>query len=496
MVTRRKIDLVMGASALLVVGLLTAIASGDMPLGVAGEWSWPRASGAWPSLSKVLMVAAALAAYGWLAAAGYRALGAAASPRREVAWVGGLTLAATALQGLLPFVAPAGFGPEKWGVIHVAPEATGYYKVARTEAADDPRGFFAAYPAWVADKGASHLGTHPPGPIAGFRVLLDLMERSPTTVRVLHATTPAEVDHGLRLLDAGPRGPIPPADRVAIWLTSLLTLLAAAGSTAPLYALARESTTPRAAWMAAAIWPLAPALNLFQPLPDTAYPLLSAAALALAAWSIRLKAGPWSTALAATAGVSMGVGMFFTLGFLAVGLIVALVVLTARDRPFRRRVATIVAIGVGFLAVVAMGWAAIGADPFAIWRANLANNDLFYRATNRSYRTWVVVNPIEAMIAAGLPAVVWGLVAAADAPRRIPRAAWCGLVVLAIVDISGRSRAEVARLWILLLPPLFTAVGVGPDRLDAGRQAVFVTIALSVLQLLGLQALMQFVFPP
>ena len=99
----------------------------------------------------------------------------------------------------------------------------------------------------------------------------------------------------------------------------------------PLYLLARVALAAPAAWAAAALWPLVPAANLFQPVADTAYPLLSTSALALAAWAARSHERPGRPALvgiglAIASGMVMAFGMFFTLAFLPVGLIVALVV--------------------------------------------------------------------------------------------------------------------------------------------------------------------------
>jgi hypothetical protein len=55
---------------------------------------------------------------------------------------------------------------------------------------------------------------------------------------------------------------------------------------------------------------------------------------------------------------------------------------------------------------------------------------------------------------------------------------------------------EVARLWMLFLPPLFTAAGAGVTRLGGGGQAIFVVVLLTGIQTLGLQCLTQLVYPP
>jgi hypothetical protein len=67
--------------------------------------------------------------------------------------------------------------------------------------------------------------------------------------------------------------------------------------------------------------------------------------------------------------------------------------------------------------------------------------------------------------------------------------------VVAIANLTGRNMGEVARLWMLFLPPLITAAGVGLTRLGGGPRAVFATVVLTGLQTLGLQALIQVVYP-
>ena len=96
---------------------------------------------------------------------------------------------------------------------------------------------------------------------------------------------PTAVDQGFRVFTNHDPQPLTPADKAALYATALLTLFACCLTVVPLYLLARAALPAPAAWAAAALWPLAPAANLFQPVADTAYPLLSTSALAMAAWS-------------------------------------------------------------------------------------------------------------------------------------------------------------------------------------------------------------------
>src|SRR5690606_4263029 len=111
------------------------------------------------------------------------------------------------------------------------------------------------------------------------------------------------------------------------------------------------------------------------------------------------------------------------------------------------------------------------------------------------YFAWFVVNPIELAVAIGLPAVVWALVGFIGDRRYVPRSAWCALGVLILVNLTGRNMGEVARLWMLFIPPLLTAAGVGLTRLGGGPKTVFATTMLVAAQTLALQTLIQVVYP-
>src|SRR5262249_55545494 len=149
---------------------------------------------------------------------------------------------------------------------------------------------------------------------------------------------PSDVEVGFRVFGARDRQPLSAADRAALYVTALATLFACALTVLPIYLLARVALPAPAAWAAAALWPLAPAANLFQPVPDTAYPLLSTTALALAAWAVRYQEGAGrltavAISLVGLAGMVLAVGMFFTLAFLPVGAIVAVILFLNRTVP-------------------------------------------------------------------------------------------------------------------------------------------------------------------
>ena len=55
---------------------------------------------------------------------------------------------------------------------------------------------------------------------------------------------------------------------------------------------------------------------------------------------------------------------------------------------------------------------------------------------------------------------------------------WSTLLVLVLLNLIGRNMGEVARLWMLFMPPLLVAAGVGISRLGLHPAALGVTAAL------------------
>jgi hypothetical protein len=395
--------------------------------------------------------------------------------------------------------AAPGYDLTKWASVNYLPGSAGYFKIARQQALRDPWRFLAEYPHWIRGQDSMHIGTHPPGLIVAQCILLNLMERNPGLAEVLVDHMPPSVEVGFRVFASRDPEPLTRAERAALYATSLLTLLACALTVVPLYLLARAALPPPAAWAAATLWPLVPAANLFQPVADTAYPLLSTSALALAAWAARTQQGCDRPRLVANlpamfSGMVTALGMGFTLAFLPVGLIVALVVYLNRSITWRMRALLTLAVGAGFFAVLLAGWAATGADPFVIGSWNLRNHARFYVEYPRTYLLWLFVNPLELAIALGLPAVVWCCVGLLK-PRKVPISVWSTIFVLSLVELTGRNLGEVARLWMLFMPALLVAAGHGWSRQGAGPAALAATTALLGLQTLALQSMIQVVYP-
>jgi hypothetical protein len=486
--------------AVMIVVLIGALAFRLLPTGIHGEWDWNRlpdwAKLRWDGLT---IAAVGVAVYAAFVALGLRALSVKRSHMFEATSLLSLFFASVCIQVIVPMGAPAGYDLTKWASVNYLSGSSGYFQIARGKAAADPWKFLAEYPEWICTQDNLHIGTHPPGLIVAQCLLLRVMDQNPRVRATLLDHMPPSVDAGFRIF-TGPRNqPLGPTERAALYATALLTLFACAGTVVPLYLLARAALPAHTSWAAAALWPLAPCANLFQPVADTAYPLLSTTALALAVWAVRpTEPKRLHTAaklvLALASGAVMAFGMSFTLAFLPVGVIVALTIIGHTSASLKMRAFLILATGLGFLAVLGGGWLLSAANPFVIASWNLKHHAQFYVEYPRTYRLWIWVNPVEMAIAVGLPAAVWCLLGYSNW-RAVPVSSWSTLLVLALVNLTGRNMGEVARLWMLFIPPLLLAAGVGISRLGARPAALAATAALLGAQTLALQGLIQVVSP-
>ena len=395
-------------------------------------------------------------------------------------WVSALSVAAVLVQVGLQAAAPEGFGLTKWTFALHSSGSNGYYTLARSAEMSDPARFLEQYPGWIKKQDALHVGTHPPGLFLIWRGILGFWRAHPEAARAVSQALPESIQAGFREISR--YDPLPSPDRVALATVGLMTLLACSLTVVPLYVLARDRLPPAYAWAAAALWPVIPSAILFQPTADTAFPLLATSALALVVGGRGIRA--------VLSGVVLAVAMQMTLAFLAVGLVVAILHLSRPSETWLRRFELIGWTGMGFLGLTALLWLFSGANPLAIWLSNAHNHARFYEQFPRSYLAWNLANPIELAVAIGLPTTVWALVGA----RPAGRAVWASMLVLALLQLSGRNLSEVARLWLPLMPPLVVASAAGWARFEARAREVAATVFLVGAQTLWLQTMIQVVY--
>jgi methylthioxylose transferase len=175
---RWKLWSIVAIQAALVALLAVAVYRGLMPLGIRREWLWgvlpPRAICPWNWRA---LAAAIVAGYGALVGLGLWALHSRSSRRSEALWLTTLFAAAIGVQVAIPTGAPDEYDLTKWAYVNFIPSSSGYYWIARNQAATDPWAFLARYPDWIRSQDSLHIGTHPPGLIVLQCILLRTMER-------------------------------------------------------------------------------------------------------------------------------------------------------------------------------------------------------------------------------------------------------------------------------------------------------------------------------
>jgi hypothetical protein len=440
------------------------------------EWQWPYAP---LDLNPALLEAGGWALLLVLLPA---TTGLEAARRRPRAAASLVLLLATAFGFLLQLslLASAGGAPgAEWLRRASEPATISYFNVAISEDADDPARFLDRHaelmPGYA--RTALHASTHPPGPVLYFRGLLGLFRATPKLAGAI--VDVALADDELRALARSRvSDPILATATAGVALLSLLAVLCCW----PIALWARSTTGDTlAAARVAALWPLVPGPALFVGAIDLALVLpvtLAGAACCVAlAQSRRWRQGSWSL----LAGLSAGVALQTSYGapvYLAMLGAVALVPSGPGRHPADRLGLFCVVAG-GSAALIVLGPLAFGHDPLAaLWMG--LDLHLSLVTTQRSYRVWLLHNPIDFALLTGVPVVALGaargamaLVARCTGTRgALDPAIWRLLVLgasFAILILSGSVRGEVGRVWIPLMPVVLIVCTSASARPAGGR---------------------------
>jgi hypothetical protein len=508
----RTIWLLVAAVATLAVCLLLQM--GALPLGIEGEWEWgrierPTHAIAWATASVVAATYVAFVAVGcrWVERGG------AARRWAVVVLVPAGFAAQFAAQGV-------GFGLAKWAFVLVTPSSSGYYTTARhiTDLADFLKHYEQFQLLEEQLHGPFHLATHPPGLIVLHYAALRVCETHPSFTRAVLATEPLSARDGFRAASLGQR--LKPCDEASLWLAAIISQLASVTTVLPLYWLARRHAGERAAWFAAALWPLAPAPTIFCPKSDVLYPLLAIACVALFIAG-RARSARWMCA--AASGVVLWIGLFHSLAMLVVVPIMFLAAALGDSLRSAAHWAGLAergaAASLGLISATSLFWLAADHNLWATWRRCLAIHAHFYDRVHRSYWPWVGFNVAEFLVALGLPLAVAALAGTIELLRAARTASppnndgpgiaeqpGCGVrvagavvcawwVTLLVLDLSGKNLGEVARLWILMMP-FASLAAASALRRDSSGAAGIVLVVLQAVQSLVFAAMVQGFYDP
>ena len=363
----------------------------------------------------------------------------------------------------------------------VSSGASGVFSVS--SAIEDAGDFLRHYPALMPTFPV-HPQRYPPGLPLLFHLARRFLEQTPALADALGFYLRRYQCHDLALMSLSNATIATAAIQMALPLLSGLTLL-------PLYGLARRVYGQRTAAWAVALYPLVPSFALWSARWEQFYPLL-----ACTAWyffHVGLTRSRRSALFAA--GLTLSIASLLNFGNLALllpmGLFALLWFLT---QPFTiRHLLFVIRNSFVFLAGLSSLWIiyqlAFGTGFFDVWRVSMS----YHLGLNRTYWTWLGYHLYDFFIFLGLPLAFFFLVAFVKAIRdlilhssfsilhsSLTLAFALGLLLL---DLSGTSRGEVARVWLFLTPFAVLVAARGLTYLCPGRWGGFLVVLLLALQL-------------
>jgi hypothetical protein len=457
-------------TAALVTAAFGLALAARVPIGIPGEWVWrPNELPVelwWAALSGLVLVAVTwlVTRPGWWAHL---------RPMGRAGALAFLILAVFALQcSLLNAVGAPWAAP---GAVIASPVATTYYSVSLD--IRDPSAWIASYPERMSSL-PYHVRTHPPGFVLFFLLLRGACARLlPHPSRWL-----GEVAEAYRTFGIG----LSPADAAAAIAGAFIISLIGALSLWPCYLLGRRLMGAEAALCSAALMAAMPGLLVFGASADEMV-------LTFTVITLWLSYSAWrqsSPVRAFLAGLTLAVGLFCTLGMLTVAawLVIWLVVGMARssDRAgaARRAVLGALAGGAGLAVFYLALYFTVGYRPLAVAReALLAHRGVTTVEAARTYWKWLLMNPAEMVVFAGLPLVIAALWSCRGTGQEPGLGRWRSfllswLITCALLDVSGTVRGEVGRIWLFLLWP--TALAAGPWLAARPRRATVIALLVAL----------------
>jgi len=328
-------------------------------------------------------------------------------------------------------------------------DTSGYAAVAGE--IDDLNAVLREYPELMPTFDNEHARTHPPGLVAAhwladraFRAWPDLAQFVARPAQLWRCTDLWVIAR-------------PPGTIAALLVGALLPVLAAGLVPWAAYRLARRLYDERTARWSALFSAAIPALLIFAPTPDQLFALLSLLSLWLIAVGVLDRRVHWL----ALGGIALSLMTMLSIGNAAWVFVVVcwLALVVARGgRPWRDHASGLAAFVVGLTSFWVIYWIGWGVAP---WEIILTGLDQHRQLVTdfRSYPLWLLYNPLDFTLFAG-PAVVAGLALQAirSARRREARRPPAGplplILAFALValDLSGGTRGEVGRLWLVFMP--------------------------------------------
>ena len=392
----------------------------------------------------------------------------------------------------------------------ISPGASGVFSVGSTiEYAGD---FLRRYPTLMPTFPV-HPQRYPPGLPLLFYLVRRLLETAPALADAIGFRLRLYQCHEPSLMRLSNATISTATLQMALPLVSGLTLL-------PLYRLAQRVGGRHTAAWTVALYPLVSSFALWSARWDQFYPLL-----AVTAWYL-LHLGLTENRLFAVLAAGLTLSAASLLSFSVVALLLPMgifAVLWVLAQPTEvRNLRSAVCSFLVFLFGLASPWViyrlAFGTGFLDIWRVSMS----FHLGLDRGHGTWLAYHLYDFFVFLGVPLALLFLVALVRATYELARYAagrlsrpalcWClprpsvhptlsaastltlGLALgLLVLDLSGTSRGEVARVWLFLTPFAALVAAHGLALLHLGPRGRAVVAILLALQLLTFNAFLRVV---
>jgi hypothetical protein len=492
------------------------------PLGVSGEWAIKPHTAAWPIGAWGLPVVALFIFGGFAAISAYDRFKRAKNRREQIASTRLSLLGITLLAVVFPWASLGPLGTSNLINSQWSDISNEYFGTAYE--IDDAREFTSSYAATRQTPDSplqAHVATHPPGAVLSYYLARRIYESSPflqaacsSIAASLTQETVAELavrSNELRRTAARsagvpstPRDLPPDAVGGAVWCAFLISLLLALATPA-VYLIgtstpagereANESSLQSTSFdtaesrglIAAALWALAPALNLFAFTLDAIIAFGAAWTLALLTIGFRSGKRFWFFA----AGSMLALTSYVSFGALAIGAIAIIALLLVRRTPFASLIKDVFALGAGFVFIWLLIMLVLPGLPLVIFSQAMEAHRMA-TVNSRSRIAWTALNLLSFAMFCGWPLVLLVLYSARDQWRRkifiaqddaklnearfAAAIGLAGFAVVLLLNFSGQALGEVERLWLFLIPSLCVLASLVAVRWNAKTIALLLVL--------------------